>query len=121
MGTGAVALLACCIIGYQGQSVMHYWLALVLLGVGWNFLYVGGTTMLTYTYRMNERFKAQAVNEFCVFGTSAMGSLLAGTVIFTFGWYTLVTIPLLPLVAVLFGLFSVRKNALVQRPATSAA
>lgn len=115
MGTGAVALLACCVVGLQGQSVMHYWLALVLLGIGWNFLYVGGTTMLTYTYRMNERFKAQALNEFCVFGTSAAGSLLAGTVIFAYGWYTLVVLPLLPLVMVLAGLFAVRNDALAQR------
>jgi len=121
MTSGALALLAACVVGLQGQSVMHYWYALVLLGVGWNFLYVGGTTMLTYTYRMNERFKAQAVNEFCVFGTSAMGSLLAGTIIHAYGWFTLVTIPLLPLMLVLYGLFIVRKNAQVQRVAPSPA
>lgn len=121
MSAGAMALLASCIIGLQGQSVMHYWYALVLLGVGWNFLYVGGTTMLTYTYRMNERFKAQAINEFCVFGTSAMGSLLAGTVIHMYGWFTLVTIPVPALLLVLFGLFSVRKHEQVRRPAANPA
>lgn len=121
MATGAVALLASCGIGFQGQSVAHYWTALVLLGVGWNFLYVGGTTMLTHTYRMNERFKAQAVNEFCVFGTSAFGSLLAGTVIFSYGWFTLVALPVLPLIAVLVGLFAVRNNALVRQRAAQAA
>ncbi|MDX1481725.1 MAG: MFS transporter, partial [Woeseiaceae bacterium] len=122
MASGALALLASCLIGYLGQSVAHYWLALVLLGIGWNFLYVGGTTMLTFTYRMNERFKAQAVNEFCVFGTSALGSLLAGTVIFTYGWFTLVAIPVLPLLFVLFGLYGIRNDALlVRRPVPSAA
>jgi len=110
MAAGAMALLAACVIGLQGQSVMHYWYALVLLGVGWNFLYIGGTTMLTLTYRMNERFKAQAVNEFCIFGTSAAGSLLAGIVIHVYGWTTLVLIPLLPLCAVLAGLFLVRNQ-----------
>jgi MFS family permease len=116
MTAGALSLLAACMIGLQGQSVMHYWYALVMLGVGWNFLYVGGTTMLTYTYRMNERFKAQAVNEFCVFGTSALGSLLAGTVIHLYGWFTLVTIPLPGLALVLFGLYSIRKHDQVRGP-----
>ena len=51
MLVGALSLIATSIVGLQGQSLMHYWWALVLLGVGWNFLYVGGTTMLTYTYR----------------------------------------------------------------------
>lgn len=117
MAAGAMALLAACMIGLQGQTVMHYWYALILLGVGWNFLYVGGTTMLTFTYRMNERFKAQAVNEFCVFGTSALGSLLAGTVIHLYGWSTLVLLPMLPLLVVLLGLFSVRKQHVLARHA----
>ena len=116
MAGGAVALLAACIVGYQGQSVLHYWYSLVLLGVGWNFLYVGGTAMLTFTYRMSERFKAQAVNEFCVFGTSAAGSLLAGTVIHYYGWFTLVTIPIPLLALVLVGLVLVRRETLVRRP-----
>ena len=115
MAAGAAALLSACLIGLQGQSVMHYWYSLVLLGVGWNFLYIGGTTMLTLTYRMNERFKAQAVNEFCIFGTSAAGSLLAGVVIHVYGWTTLVLIPLLPLAAVLGCLFFVRNQDALKR------
>lgn len=121
MASGAVALLAACIVGYQGQSVLHYWYALVLLGVGWNFLYVGGTAMLTFTYRMSERFKSQAVNEFCVFGTSAAGSFLAGTVIHLYGWFTLVTIPIPLLVVVLIGLYRVRGEELVRRPVANTA
>ena len=80
MFVGVLSLLATSIIGMQGQSLLHYWWALILLGVGWNFLYVGATTMLTYTYTQEERFGAQAVNEFLVFGSSATASLLAGTV-----------------------------------------
>lgn len=121
MSAGAVALLGSCVVGLQGQEVMHYWYALVLLGIGWNFLYIGGTAMLTFTYRMAERFKAQAVNEFCVFGTSAAGSFLAGTVIHVYGWNPLVTIPIPLLLLVLFGLFSVRRNVLVRRPVTNIA
>jgi hypothetical protein len=86
--------------------------------MGWNFLYVGGTTMLTLTYSANERFRAQAINEFTVFGTSATASLLAGTVLYYFGWSTLVGLPLLPLVLVLAGLFLVRRNHLLHRAET---
>jgi MFS family permease len=115
MSVGAVALLTACVIGLQGQSVMHYTLALVLLGIGWNFLYVGGTSMLTLTYSMAERFKAQAVNEFSVFGTSATASLLAGTVMHVYGWYTLVLVPLPLLLLILIGLYAVRRDARLRR------
>jgi len=114
MTVGAFALLAAVLFGLQGQSIMHYWFALVLLGVGWNFLYVGGTTMLTLTYSMAERFKAQAVNEFCVFGTSATASLLAGTVIYFYGWTTLVLIPLPLLLSIGVGLYLVRRDSLLR-------
>jgi MFS family permease len=115
MSMGALGLVAACIVGLQGQSYMHYWYALVLLGVGWNFLYVGSTSMVTLTYDISERFRAQAVNEFGIFGTSAAGSLLAGTIIHLYGWFTLVVVPL-PLLAVsLIGLFVVRKDRLIAR------
>ncbi len=94
---------------------MHYWYALVLLGIGWNFLYVGGTTMVTLTYDLSERFRAQAVNEFTVFGSSAVTSLLAGTIIHLYGWYTLIVVPLPLLVIMLVGLFLVRNDPLVGR------
>jgi len=115
MIVGAFGLLATSLIGLQGHSLLHYWWALVLLGVGWNFLYVGGTTLLTYTYSMAERFRAQAVNEFLVFGVSATASLLAGTVMFYFGWTTLMLVPIPILVAVTVALFWVRKDPLLQR------
>jgi len=89
MGLGVLAIAATLGVGLQGHEMTHYWWALVLLGVGWNFLYVGGTALLMETYRPAERFKAQAVNEFSVFGSSAAASLLAGSMINTFGWATL--------------------------------
>ena len=113
MFIGVLGLLATAVIGLQGQSLLHYWWALVLLGVGWNFLYVGGTTMLTYTYSMAERFRAQAVNEFLVFGTSATASLLAGTVMYYFGWNHLMWIPIPVLLTVCIALIVVRGNELL--------
>jgi MFS family permease len=115
MFIGAFGLLATSIIGLQGHTVLHYWWALLLLGIGWNFLYVGGTTLLTYTYSMAERFQAQAVNEFLVFGTSATASLLAGTVMHFFGWSTLMLIPIPILLIICVALVVVRKDPILIR------
>ena len=120
MLVGAAGLLATSLIGLQGHSLLHYWWALVLLGVGWNFLYVGGTTLLTYTYSMAERFRAQAVNEFLVFGISATASLLAGTVMFYFGWTTLMLVPIPLLAAICAALLWTRRDPLLRRAGTSA-
>ena len=113
MFSGALGLLAAAIIGLQGHTFLHYWWALLLLGVGWNFLYVGGTTMLTYSYRSSERFRTQGLNDFFVFGASATASLLAGTVMYYFGWDTLMLIPLPFLLLVCVALVMVRNNPLL--------
>jgi MFS family permease len=113
MSAGAVTLLIALGIGMSGHALGHYWSALILLGVGWNFLFVGSTTLLTYSYRPNERFRAQAVNEFIVFGMTAAGSLLAGTIMYVFGWFTTVTAPIPLLVLILAGIFLVRRDPLL--------
>jgi len=100
MAAGVLAMLATLAVGLAGQAVLHYWWALVLLGFGWNFLFVGGTTLLVQTYRSSERFKAQAVNEFSVFGISAVGSLMAGTIMVQLGW-SAVLVGALPLLIVM--------------------
>ena len=119
MFVGALGLFATSIIGLQGHTVLHYWWALILLGVGWNFLYIGGTTLLTYTYKPSERFRAQAVNEFLVFGTSATASLLAGTVMHYFGWGTLMLIPIPILICICLALLVVHQNPLLARQSTT--
>ena len=113
MTAGAVALLLSVAIASIDRTFMHYWMALMILGVGWNFLYVGGTTMLTLTYAASERFKAQAANEFSVFGTSAAASLMAGTVIHLYGWTTLILLPMPVLLLILLALYGVRADARV--------
>ena len=119
MLAGAIGLLGTSIVGLQGHAYLHYWWALVLLGVGWNFLYVGGTTMLTYTYSMEERFRAQAVNDFLVFFTSATASLLAGTVMHYFGWMTLMLVPIPILLLIGVALIAIRKDPLLDREAVA--
>lgn len=114
MFVGAIGLLATSIIGLQGHSVLHYWWALVLLGVAWNFLFIGGTTMLTYTYSVKERFRAQATNDFLIFGASASASLLAGTVLYFFGWATLMLIPIPFVLFVCVALLFIRKDSMLK-------
>ena len=75
---GFLLMLICVVVGWGRPELMHYFGSMVLLGVGWNFLFLGGTTLLTQSYRMSERFKVQATNDFIIFGLQAVGSLGAG-------------------------------------------
>jgi len=95
---GIAANVACvAICAWVGHDFIHYFWALVLLGVGWNLMFVAATTQLGSTYRPEERFRAQGFNDFAVFGCQAAASLLAGTAIETLGWeiLNLITLPLL--------------------------
>ena len=83
---GLFLMATCLVIGYIERHLMHYWLALVLLGVGWNFLFLGGTTLLTKTYASAERFKVQAFNDFLIFSFQAMAALGSGYLLTQFGW-----------------------------------
>jgi MFS family permease len=83
---GLALMAACVIVGGSGRALGHYWWGLVLLGLGWNLLFVAGTTLLTTCYRPAERFRAQAANDFSVFGIQAVASLLAGPAVHSLGW-----------------------------------
>ena len=89
MATGVVAQLACVGVGLAGQLVANFWWALVLLGVGWNFMYLGGTTLLTEAYRPAEKAKAQGVNEMVVFTVQALSAFSSGVLVNTRGWEVL--------------------------------
>ncbi|HCZ15071.1 MAG TPA: MFS transporter [Accumulibacter sp.] len=95
---GAALLLVCIGIALSGVSLMHFWWALVLLGVGWNFLFVGGTTLLTEACRPEEKAKIQGSNDFVVLGVQGATSFAAGLLVTDGGWTTL-SILALPLVA----------------------
>jgi MFS family permease len=86
MLAGAGILLASGIIGYGAVTLVAYYLALILLGLGWNFLFVSATVLLTKTYTAQERFRAQALNDFLVFGVQAAASLSAGAVLELASW-----------------------------------
>ncbi len=96
---GAVLLLACCAINLAGIAEANFWAANMLLGVGWNFLFVGATSLLTRTYAAEERAKVQAFNDFMIFGASTVASFSSGALLAGFGW-AVVQIAVLPAVAV---------------------
>jgi MFS family permease len=81
----AMLIVAAC-IGLAGISLWHFWIALALLGVGWNFAFVGASTMVMQCHRPNERNRVQAFNDFLVFGSMAISSFSSGKLLVTFGW-----------------------------------
>lgn len=86
MFMGAIFAFICIFINLTGTTVNHFWFALLLLGISWNFLFIGATTLLTETYNENEKFKTQALNDFLVFSVVASASLSAGILHHKFGW-----------------------------------
>jgi MFS family permease len=113
MMAGIALLVAGVIVALMGVTEWHFRIALCLNGVGWNFLFVGATTLLTTTYRPAERGKAQAFNDFMVFGTTTVASLMASVVLELEGWAVLNYLALaLVLVAFLvIGLFRLHHPA----------
>ncbi|WP_246143576.1 MFS transporter [Colwellia echini] len=105
MFIGTLIYTIVALIALSGHEVMHYWWALILLGIGWNFLFLTGTSLLPQSYQASERHKVQATNDFILFGFQAIGSLLAGWLLFTAGWHWVV-ITSLPFIAILFMVFT---------------
>jgi len=87
-GLGFALIIVAAAIGTAGISLWHFWIGLALLGVGWNFAFIGATTMVTHCHRPNERNKVQAFNDFLVFGSMAIGSFSSGQLLASFGWAT---------------------------------
>ncbi|AMO54845.1 hypothetical protein GZ77_25025 [Endozoicomonas montiporae] len=92
---GLAAYLICVVLGVIDQSFMHYWWALVLLGVGWNFLFVAGTSLLPEVHSESETAKAQGLNDFMIFGCQSVAALTSGLLLHAIGWVglLLVTVP----------------------------
>lgn len=96
---GLVLIAASGLLALAGLELLHFWGSLILLGVGWNFGFIGATAMVTDTYTPAERAKVQALNDFLVFGTVAVASFGSGRLLNTSGWETINTL-MLPLIAV---------------------
>ncbi len=86
MWAGVIAFLICLLAGVIDTQVLHYWLSMVVLGFGWNFLFLSGTNLLRHGYRQEERFKVQSFNDFLVFSIQGIASLSSGWFLFHWGW-----------------------------------
>ena len=113
MLTGAALNLACIGAALAGLAVANFWWSMVLLGVGWNFLYIGGTTLLTDTYRPEERAKAQGANDQTIFIMMVISSFTSGMTVTTAGWarVNLMALPLIALVAAGLVWFALHQRA----------
>jgi len=100
MIAGIVCLITSISVNISGHEIANFAVGLIFLGVGWNFLFISATTLLTENYTFAERFKTQAANDFIVFTILAMGSLSAGALLHYFGWEKL-NLMMLGLVAVM--------------------
>ena len=83
---GALLLAGCMVINLQGETNANFWVSLTLLGVGWNFLFTGGTTLLTTTYRPSEKARAQGLNDFVVYSVISFTAIGSGGFHAWFGW-----------------------------------
>ncbi len=118
LGAGVLLILGCVAVNLTGVAAAQFGGALVLLGLGWNFLFVGGSTLLTRTYRPEEKAKVQATNDLFVFTTVAATAFTSGAIHETLGWEALNLAVVPPLVLVLLAVLRLRGH---QRRATAAA
>ena len=117
MTTGVLFLAAASGIALVGGSAAHFITALIMLGVGWNFLFTSGSTLLTTTYRHAERFKAQGLNDLIVFGSMATLTLAAGALLEFVDWRGLLVCMLPPLTLMLALLVLLPRRKVASAPA----
>lgn len=94
---GLALLIVSAVVGVAGLELLHFWGMLIILGVGWNFSFVGATAMLADTYRPSERGRVEGLNDLIVFGSVAIASLASGAVLNAAGW-TMINYIVLPIV-----------------------
>lgn len=114
MSIGIMLLAGHVSIALTGIEFLHFLSGLILLGVGWNFLFIGGTTLLTEAYRPTERAKAQAAHDFLMFGAVSLASFSAGGLLNAWGWRSvnLTVLPFLGMALIaVTGLFLMRRRA----------
>jgi len=104
-------------VGLLGVDVTHFWLTLILLGVGWNFGFIGASAMVLECHRPEEKARVQSLNDFVVFGTMAVGSFLSGGLLAAYGWDSVLWLSFVPLalaVLALAGASGTRRGAVAR-------
>jgi len=102
--TGLSLTAASAAIGLQGVDVTHFWATLILVGVGWNFGFLGASALVLECHRPEERTSVQSLNDFLVFGTMTVGSLSSGTLLITSGWDAVLWVTFLPVAVAMLAL-----------------
>lgn len=102
VAVGLLLLVACSVVALSGIELWQFWTALILLGVGWNFGFIGATAMVSETYTDAENGKVSGLHDFLLFGSVAFGSLMSGTVYNAWGWDMLAWI-MFPVIALCLG------------------
>ena len=102
---GVAFIVGCVAVALNGTTIAHFWIALVLLGIGWNFMYTGATTLLTESYRPAEKARAQGANDFIMFTTMGISSFSSGALVSAAGWEAMnaAALPVLAVVVVAVG------------------
>jgi len=111
---GVLAYIVCLGVAAINTEFLNYWLALILLGIGWNFLFLAGTNLLPFGYLPHERFRVQSMNDFLVFSVQAVASLSSGWFLYHYQWQGLI-FACLPLVLAFSVLLIIMKNRLLER------
>ncbi|WP_159718595.1 MFS transporter [Geminicoccus flavidas] len=118
VAAGLALTAASAAVGLLGMDVAHFWLTLILLGIGWNFGFVGASAMVLECHRPEEKTRVQSLNDFIVFGTMAFGSFLSGGLLTSYGWNTVLWLSFAPLtlaVAALMLAAMVRQSPPIQK------
>lgn len=100
-------------IGLTGVDVLHFWLTLILLGLGWNLAFIGASSLVLQCHQPAEKAKVQSFNDFIVFGMVAVGSLVSGGLLTSYGWQTVLWLSFIPLslAGLALAVLSVRQRA----------
>ncbi len=111
MAAGVVLNLVCVAVALTGVDLMHFLVALIALGIGWNFLFIGGTTLATETYRPEEKTRAQAAIDFAVYSTMTVTAFSSGALVTTGGWASMNLGSLVPMALLIAALGWLRLSA----------
>lgn len=117
VAAGLLLLVACALVALSGIALWQFWSALILLGLGWNFAFIGATAMVAESYRQSEKSKVQGFHDFVLFGFVAFASLMSGQIYNSYGWDMLnwIVLPVSAVCLAALGVLAMR----MKRPAIS--